>query len=74
MFLACRNPFQDKIRLALSINGVALVITLILILKGFLAGMNGQITLKTKKISLIMNGTLQYTAKASAHKERFLFK
>ena len=44
MSLARRNLFQDKTRLALSIGGVALAVTLILILKGFLAGMNRQIT------------------------------
>lgn len=44
MSLARRNLFQDKTRLALSIGGVALAITLILVLKGFLAGMNRQIT------------------------------
>jgi putative ABC transport system permease protein len=44
MSLAHRNLFQDKTRLALSIGGVALAVTLILILKGFLAGMNRQIT------------------------------
>jgi putative ABC transport system permease protein len=44
MSLARSNLFQDKTRLALSIGGVALAITLILILKGFLAGMNRQIT------------------------------
>jgi putative ABC transport system permease protein len=44
MFLARRNLLQDKTRLALSISGVALAVTLILILKGFLAGMNRQIT------------------------------
>ena len=44
MSLARRNLFQDKPRLALSIGGVALAVTLILILKGFLAGMNRQIT------------------------------
>jgi putative ABC transport system permease protein len=42
--LARRNLFQDKTRLALSIGGVALAVTLILILKGFLSGMNRQIT------------------------------
>jgi putative ABC transport system permease protein len=42
--LARRNLFQDKTRLALSIFGVALSVMLILILKGFLAGMNRQIT------------------------------
>ena len=44
MFLARRNLFQDKTRLALSIFGVALAVMLILVLKGFLAGMNRQIT------------------------------
>ena len=44
MFLARRNLFQDKIRLALSVSGVALAVMLILLLNGFLAGMNQQIT------------------------------
>jgi putative ABC transport system permease protein len=44
MALARRNLFQDKTRLALSISGVALAVMLILVLKGFLAGMNRQIT------------------------------
>lgn len=44
MSLARRNLFQDKTRLVLSIGGVGLAVTLILILKGFLAGMNKQIT------------------------------
>jgi putative ABC transport system permease protein len=44
MFLAYRNLLQDKTRLALSISGVALAVALILVLKGFLAGMNRQIT------------------------------
>ena len=44
MSLARRNLFQDKTRLALSIGGVALAVMLVLILKGFLAGMNRQIT------------------------------
>jgi len=44
MFLARRNLFQDKTRLILSICGVALAVMLILVLKGFLAGMNRQIT------------------------------
>jgi putative ABC transport system permease protein len=42
--LARRNLFQDKTRLALSITGVALAVMLILVLKGFLTGMNRQIT------------------------------
>jgi putative ABC transport system permease protein len=44
MPLARHNLLQDKTRLALSIGGVALAVTLMLILKGFLAGMNRQIT------------------------------
>lgn len=44
MSLARRNLFQDKTRLALSIGGVALAVMLILVLKGFLTGMNRQIT------------------------------
>lgn len=44
MSIARRNLFQDKTRLALSIGGVALAVMLILVLKGFLAGMNRQIT------------------------------
>lgn len=44
MSLARRNLFQDKTRLVLSIGGVALAVMLILVLKGFLAGMNRQIT------------------------------
>jgi putative ABC transport system permease protein len=44
MLLARRNLFQDKTRLALSIAGVALAVALILIMNGFLAGMNRQIT------------------------------
>ena len=44
MSLASRNLFQDKTRLALSVGGVALAVMLILILNGFLAGMNHQIT------------------------------
>ncbi|MDP1715657.1 MAG: ABC transporter permease [Anaerolineales bacterium] len=44
MSLARRNLFQDKTRLALSVGGVALAVMLILVLKGFLTGMNRQIT------------------------------
>ncbi len=44
MSLARRNLFQDKTRLLLSIGGVALAVMLILILKGFLSGVNRQIT------------------------------
>jgi len=41
--LAVRNLFQDKLRFALSIAGVALAVMLILILNGFLSGMFAQI-------------------------------
>jgi putative ABC transport system permease protein len=44
MFLARRNLFKDKTRMALSVGGVALAVTLILVLNGFLTGMNRQIT------------------------------
>ncbi len=44
MFLARRNLFQDKTRFVLSVGGVALAVMLILILQGFLTGMNRQIT------------------------------
>ena len=44
MFLARRNLFQDKTRLTLSVGGVALAVMLILLLNGFLVGMNRQIT------------------------------
>jgi len=44
MSLARRNLFQDKTRLTLSVGGVALAVMLILILNGFLAAMNKQIT------------------------------
>lgn len=37
-YLAFRNLFQQKFRLALSIGGVALAMTLIVLLNGFLAG------------------------------------
>ena len=43
MFLARRNLLQDKTRLALSVGGVALAVTLILVLTGFLTGMYRQI-------------------------------
>ena len=45
MTLSRRNLFQDKTRLALSVGGVALAVMLILVLNGFLDGMNRQITL-----------------------------
>lgn len=44
MFLARRNLLYDKLRLALSVAGVALAVMLILLLNGFLAGMFRQIT------------------------------
>lgn len=44
MFLARRNLLHDKLRLALSIAGVALAVMLILLLNGFLTGMFRQIT------------------------------
>ena len=44
MTLARRTLVQVKVRLMLSISGVALAVMLILILKGFLSGMNRQIT------------------------------
>lgn len=44
MNLAGRNLLQDKTRLLLSIAGVALAIMLILILTGFVAGMNQQVS------------------------------
>lgn len=43
-YLAFRNLFQQKLRLALSIGGVALAITLIVLLNGFLAGVYVQVT------------------------------
>lgn len=42
MSLARRNLFQNKTRLALSVTGVALSVTLILVLNGFLAGVYQQ--------------------------------
>ncbi|HEX7975945.1 MAG TPA: ABC transporter permease [Anaerolineales bacterium] len=44
MLLAYRNLAQDKTRLLLSTGGVALAILLILVLNGFLSGINQQIT------------------------------
>ena len=44
MSLALRNLTKDTTRLALSVGGVALAVMLILLLNGFLAGMNRQIT------------------------------
>ena len=44
MSLARRNLFQNKTRISLSIGGVALAVMLILVLNGFLDGMNRQIT------------------------------
>ena len=42
--IAWRNLFQDKLRLAISIEGVALSIMLVLLLSGFLNGVYRQIT------------------------------
>ena len=44
MSLASRNLFQDKVRLALSIAGVALAAMLILLLNGFLNGLYRQVS------------------------------
>ena len=44
MFLARRNLFKDKTRLALSIGGVALAVMLVLLLNGLLTGSFRQIT------------------------------
>lgn len=44
MLLALRNLFKDKMRFAISVSGVALAVLLILLLSGFLSGMNAQIT------------------------------
>ncbi len=44
MLIALKNLFKDKTRLALSIGGVALAVMLILLLNGFLIGMNAQIS------------------------------
>ena len=43
-YLAFRNLFQQKFRLFLSIGGVALAITLIVLLNGFLSGIYTQVT------------------------------
>ena len=43
-YLAFRNLFQQKFRLVLSIGGVALAMTLIVLLNGFLAGIYVQVT------------------------------
>jgi putative ABC transport system permease protein len=43
-YLAFRNLFQQKFRLALSIGGVALAMMLIVLLNGFLAGIYVQVT------------------------------
>src|SRR3972149_6533687 len=42
--IAWRNLFQDKLRLAISVSGVALSILLVLLLDGFLVGMSRQVT------------------------------
>jgi putative ABC transport system permease protein len=44
MFLARRNLFQSKLRFAMSVSGVALALMLILLLNGFQAGMERQIS------------------------------
>lgn len=44
MLLAVRNLLQEKTRLFLSVGGVALAIMLILILSGFVSGLNVQVT------------------------------
>lgn len=44
MNLAARNLLQDKTRLALSVTGVALAVMLILILTGFVSGINLQLS------------------------------
>lgn len=44
MNLARRNLAQDKLRLALSVAGVALAVMLILILNGFVTGIDRQVT------------------------------
>lgn len=44
MNLAARNLLQDKTRLALSVAGVALAVMLILILTGFVSGINLQLS------------------------------
>jgi putative ABC transport system permease protein len=43
-YLAFRNLFQQKLRLTLSIGGVTLAITLIVLLNGFLQGIYAQVT------------------------------
>ena len=43
-YLAFRNLWQQKLRLALSIGGVALAMMLIVLLNGFLAGIYKQVT------------------------------
>lgn len=44
MSIALRNLLKDRTRFALSVSGVALAVMLILLLSGFLSGMNAQIT------------------------------
>ncbi|MHB8508012.1 MAG: ABC transporter permease [Candidatus Dormibacteria bacterium] len=44
MGIAAKNLLRDKTRLALSVTGVALAIMLILILNGFIAGINLQVS------------------------------
>ncbi|MCL5292181.1 MAG: ABC transporter permease [Actinobacteria bacterium] len=54
--VARRNLFQEKLRFAISSSGVALAIMLILLLNGFLAGTNRQVTayLDNEPVDLIV--------------------
>lgn len=54
--VARRNLFQEKLRFVISSGGVALAIMLILILNGFFAGMNRQVTayLSNTPVSLLV--------------------
>ena len=44
MSLAWRNLLRDRTRRSLSVTGVALAVMLILILNGFVSGMNHQVS------------------------------
>ena len=44
MELAYRNLIQDKLRFFLSVSGVVLAVMLILLLNGFLQGINREVT------------------------------
>ena len=61
MSLAWRNLLRDKTRLGLSVTGVALAVMLILILNGFVSGMNAQVSAYLDhapgSIALIQAGT-----------------